>query len=340
MDNKLITNSKDNRLEIVRIMAIFLVIILHVTNRYLIKISDISGIDSIILICINCITRISVPLFFMISGIVNITKNYDSKKYFLRITRMIIILIIWTLIYYFMGDYKLINLYHAFFSFLKPHLWYMYALIGLYIATPFISKMIKNLDENEEKLFVKLWFVFSGVYYLFKVIMGLLEVDTSISHPIPLFNATYYFGYYIVGYLIYNNYNKVAKYNNKSMFLIIALCIIINTILTVLVSFKNNIYYQGFFGYSNILIIIPSILFLTIFLKNIKDKEYKIISYICPYIFGIYLSHILILDKLMEFVKITNTFYGCIIYVLITFLISYILAFLIKKIPYISKYIC
>ena len=340
MNNSKLINLKDNRIEIIRIIAIIFVILLHVTNRYLIKTININTFSNLFLIFINCITRISVPLFFMISGIVNIPKKFDKKKYFSRIFRMIIILIVWTIIYYFIGKYELTNLYHSIFSFLKPHLWYMYALIGLYIATPFISKMVKNLDETEQNLFIKLWLILSGIFYLFKVIIGLYGIDTNVTHPIPIFNATYYLGYYIIGYLIYNNYKKIEKYNSKLMILIIFISIVINTILTFLVSVNNNNYYQGFFGYSNILIIIPSIMFLIISLERIKDVEYKIINYICPYIFGIYLSHILILEYTMKIIKMPNLFLGCIVYAIITFAVSYALTYLIKKIPYINKYIC
>lgn len=329
-------NKKDNRIEIIRIISIFLVIILHVTNRFLLNSFN---ANKIILIFINSITRISVPLFFMISGIVNIPKKFDKIKYLKRIFRMIIILIIWTLVYYFINNYKITSLIHAIFSYLKPHLWYMYALIGLYIVTPFISKMLDNLDNYEEKLFTKLWLIFSGIYYILKVILELFNIDTTITHPIPIFNATYYLGYYITGYLIYKNKENI-KYNKILLCIIAISCIIINGILTSIISMNNNSYYQGFFGYSNILIIMPSIILLYLFLDKIKDKDYKSIKYICPYIFGIYLIHILILDKLIKYLSISNTIIGCIIYTILSFIISYIIIFIIKKTPYINKYIC
>ncbi len=81
-------------------------------------------------------------------------------------------------------------------------------------------------------------------------------------------------------------------------------------------------------------------MFLIISLERIKDVEYKIINYICPYIFGIYLSHILILEYTMKIIKMPNLFLGCIVYAIITFAVSYALTYLIKKIPYINKYIC
>ena len=333
-------SKKDNRIELMRIIAMVLVIVLHVSNRYLLKMTDVNTVDNFFLVFINCITRVSVPLFFMISGIVNISKNYDRKKYFSRIFRMIVILIVWTLVYYFTGNYKPINLLHSLFSFLRPHLWYMYALIGLCIATPFISKMVKNLTKEEEKLFIILWIIISGFYYLFKVIVGLFGVNTDITHPVPIFGAAYYLGYYIVGYIIYNNYEKITKNKQSLLIFIAVLCVVINTMLTYVISLKNNTYYQGFFGYSNLLIMIPSLVVLILCLTGFKDKDYKIVKYVCPYAFGIYLSHVLVLDYFIKAIKFSNVFVGCICLSIISFVISYILIFIIKKIPYINKYIC
>ena len=65
---------KDNRIELIRILAITLVVLLHITNRYLLKYSTLSGSTFIVLAFINSLTRVSVPLFFMISGIVIMIK--------------------------------------------------------------------------------------------------------------------------------------------------------------------------------------------------------------------------------------------------------------------------
>ena len=117
----MLETKKDNRIEVIRVVAMFLVILLHVVNRYLFKCSDFHSINYYALVFLNSITRISVPLFFMISGIVNIPKQFNKKKYVSRIIRMITVLIVWTLVYYFVGNYKVSNLLHSMYSFLKPH---------------------------------------------------------------------------------------------------------------------------------------------------------------------------------------------------------------------------
>lgn len=330
---------KDNRIELIRILAITLVVLLHITNRYLLKYSTLSGSTFIVLTFINSLTRVSVPLFFMISGIVNIPKEYDKKKHIDKVFRMIIILIVWTLVYYFLDNDKVTDLIHSFFSYIRPHLWYMYALIGLYIVNPFISKMVLNFNEKEEKLFVNLWLGLCGFYYLIRMILMQYGYNTEITHPIPLINAAYYFGYYVSGYLIYKNYKKFNK--NMSIFFVISiLCLTINALLTSFFSFRSGSYNQVFFGYSNILIMIPSIFVLLFHLNHYKDKEYKIINIICPYIFGMYLCHVKVLDGVIHCLKINNTCLSIFVTFILVYLISYTISFILKHIPYINKYLC
>ena len=333
---------RDNRLEIIRIIAILMVILSHIANRYLYSFSSVTSVSSIFLIFFNSILRISVPIFFMISGIVNIPKQFDKKKYFARVIRMIVILVLWTLIYYYLYDYKLVDLAQSMFSYFKNHLWYMYALIGLSIASPFISKMVLNFDEYEEKLFFFLWILFAGVYYLFKTLVaGQYNINTTVKHPIPIINAAYYLGYYVVGYLIYKNFDKIVLKINKLFLSIIALfSCLLNGTLTLYASMRKGSYFKEFYGYQNILIILPSIVFIIMCISLIKDKEYRCIKHICPYIFGIYLSHIIVLDQLFKYINISNIIIGCIVYTVLSFVISYIFVFIVKKIPYINKYIC
>ena len=53
---------KDNRLEVLRVISIFLVILIHVSSRYLRLYPNINDIPYFYLLSINIISRICVPL--------------------------------------------------------------------------------------------------------------------------------------------------------------------------------------------------------------------------------------------------------------------------------------
>ena len=53
----------------------------------------------------------------------------------------------------------------------KRHLWFMYAIIGIYIVLPFVQKMCKNLSKVEENLFMVLWAFFCRNCIFYKIII-------------------------------------------------------------------------------------------------------------------------------------------------------------------------
>ena len=123
-------------------------------------------------------------------------------------------------------------------------------------------------------------------------------------------------------------------------FVISILCLTINALLTSFFSFRSESYNQVLFGYSNILIMIPSIFVLLFHLNHYKDKEYKIINIICPYVFGMYLCHVKVLDGVIHCLKINNTCLSIFVTFILVYLISYTISFILKNIPYINKYLC
>ena len=54
-------------------------------------------------------SRFSVPLFFMISGALIVDKQFELKKYFSRIIRVIIVLVVFSTMYY-VVKYREINI--------------------------------------------------------------------------------------------------------------------------------------------------------------------------------------------------------------------------------------
>ena len=163
---------RNNSFDILRVISIVLVIIIHITNIYLIQDKNLSN-NYFISLFFNSFSRICVPLFFMISGALLIDEKFDMKKYFKRIMKFIFILIIWSLIYYYSNEeHEEFNkvLFNSLFNsrLTSRHLWFMYAIIGIYIALPFIQGMVKNMNRETEKLFIILWIIFCGseVIYL------------------------------------------------------------------------------------------------------------------------------------------------------------------------------
>lgn len=336
---------RDYSLDFLRVVACILVIVIHVANVYCRAYANIEQINYIGAVIFNAIARISVPVFFMISGALLIKDtNFDMKKYLKRIWRLVFALIVWNLIYFFFNRFYLGNtgnfmdaLIESFFEPTKRHLWFMYAIIGIYIVLPFIQSMCKNLSRKEEDLFMGLWVFFVGVVYILKL---LLKVD--VNYPIPIIQGTYYLGYFVLGRFLYKRVSEVKQPHkwNKYLITISTICFIITILFTCTNSFNQDKYYNLMLAYRSIFYMLASSsVFLLFTMNKDKFKENKLVASISGLSFGIYLIHPIFLNLITENIVITEqlSYLFIPVYTIIIFIASYISCIIIKKIPVLNR---
>ena len=113
------------------------------------------------LICTNFF-MICNPLFFMLSGKFNLNKEFNSledyKKYYKsKIITIFIPFFIVSIIIYFLNNYNNLSIIDFFEKFTSGSIegtyWFIYNLIGIIIITPFLSKMIKNMNLLDKKIY-------------------------------------------------------------------------------------------------------------------------------------------------------------------------------------------
>ena len=128
---------RNYKLDFLRTISMIMVVIIHIANYYCRAFDDIDKISYIGALIFNTISRISVPFFFMISGATLLSKKNDKSKNKERIIKKIIILIVITIIYFIWDKYymnKNINIISLLNKPERKLLWFMYAIIGIYIA--------------------------------------------------------------------------------------------------------------------------------------------------------------------------------------------------------------
>lgn len=326
---------RDYRLDLLRVISMIMVVIIHIANYYCRAFYDIDKISYLGALIFNTISRISVPFFFMISGVTLLNKEYDKRKNKDRIIKKVITLFVITIIYFIWDKYYM-NKDINFLSLLsKPErklLWFMYAIIGIYISLPFVKCMVDEMGKEEDKLFVILWLIFNGIF------KGL---NIGNTYLIPIISGTYYLGYFIIGYMITKHYDYIKKKKNNNLLLITAIIsFIIVVISTYFLSLNINKHFTYLLTYSNIIIMVASLSSYIYLYFNIKNKENKIISNLSNLSFGIYLFHGIILDYLMKLIPYKDIC-SCIgipiILIIIVFITSLIVS--IFKKTFISKYL-
>ena len=135
-------NKREYSFDILRVLAMIMVITIHVSNVYSRSFGIISNKSFIISLIFNTISRISVPIFLMISGALLLDREFNINKYLKRLLKFIILIIVWDIIYliweyYYLGiTYN--NLYRLLFTPYRAHLWFLYTILLLYAVQPLL----------------------------------------------------------------------------------------------------------------------------------------------------------------------------------------------------------
>lgn len=134
-------NSRINWIDNLRAVACLMVIMIHTTSFYVTHGFDVGRENWLFANVLNSASRVSVPLFFMISGFLFFGERRAGKKHFLRIALCIVFYGIIALLY--MHFFTSISAREAMENlFQKPiffHLWFFYALVIIYLLSPLVS---------------------------------------------------------------------------------------------------------------------------------------------------------------------------------------------------------
>lgn len=338
-------NQRIISLDILRVIACFLVCYCHIVSEsQYIYINSIDG-NWIFVTLTFIISKIAVPIFFMISGALMLKEEQDTgkmlKKTFLRI---IIPLFIFSALIYFKDNLSISvsNILEFFNQFLKGSIlipyWYLYSLIGIYIMTPFISTLVNNLDDKKYKQLIILGFVFTILLNTLKNLNIVINSGINIA-------LTAYFYYFILGHYIFHK----CKFDKKNIVVLNIISIIILIITTITIANGNIKELVNKIGDINLLIIF--ILSLSCFMsikyfvevRTLPTFVVKITEFVSPLTFGIYLIHSLFLGKLsfiFNFLIIhLNDSISVLIYSGVFFIIMCVPIYIMKKIPILKKLI-
>ncbi|WP_044879602.1 acyltransferase [Paenibacillus sp. IHBB 10380] len=352
---------KDKRvifIDILRILSIIAVIILHYTADLLIRTNDFNTSSWWISNIFNSISRFAVPVFFMISGsmILRVEVKSYRRFYIKKVLPLIISLVSWSLIYAIYTQYFILKssmgVYDFFVQFAYGlmydrnyvHLWFLYAIIAIYITVPLISRLVKACSEKDLRYFLLCWFLISVVY---RFISDIVFRTTSEYINIPITNIplfTGYLGYFILGYYLYN---YTISLRAKNLFYNLGvISFFVAPIATYFASFYSGILDEMFYNpYSLTTFFMATGIFVyfkekeTVISEKINYKIKKIISSVSKASFSIYLIHLLVEIMVSRKAEIDATLlqttFSLIFNVAVIFSISYITV----KVLNLNKYI-
>ncbi|MEG5696100.1 acyltransferase [Enterobacter quasihormaechei] len=138
--------SKINWIDNLRGIACLMVVMIHTTTWYVTNAHSISPVNWDVANILNSASRVSVPLFFMISGFLFFGERSAQPRHFIRIVSCLLFYSAISLIYIILctsinAERSLLNVLQ------KPvfyHLWFFFAIIVIYLVSPLIQ--VKNVS--------------------------------------------------------------------------------------------------------------------------------------------------------------------------------------------------
>lgn len=337
-------------MDLVRFVSIVWVIVIHVSASVIVHYSSHSLAWSIANLY-SAIARSSVPLFFMVSGalILDQSRIMPLKLFYQkRILKILVPLILWSIIYFCWQAFQthqsisMINMIKAILTDqITGHLWFMYAIFGLYLVAPILQVYVNTADSKNQLYFIVIWFVANSITMSIFIFFNI-----QIAIYFALVNG--WIGYFVAGRLFYKTDFSIFKkhYVNSLLFLLIILGIAISALGTVYFFVTTHKYNSFFYEGLAPNIIIMSFCWFILF-KNLNPclnfiaNKFPIINTILVHsrnlTFGIYFVHMLVKDILAD-LGFTVTSFNAIFSIpalsLVILCISALIIWIIRKIPF------
>lgn len=328
----------DSNMNLLRIVAIILVILLHsnATQLYKMLNGDASLGVSIVINTISVVTRIAVPLFILISGryvLASLDKMSIKEFYLKRVPRILYPMVFWSFIFFFISYIGLKGT--TILSYLKDfatgfahnmasiHLWYLFMLLGLYLVSPIIYGFIKSIDT---KKLVIVGIILTALGFGVEIIKNVTGINVWVFWWLE------FLGLYIMGYA-----TKDIKVRRKSILILFAVAIeiVASAVSCMLLASGNQLGIVFWWGLTPTTTATAILVYM--YFSNLNISENKITGQ-AKYTMGIYLFHPIIL-MLMAPVSTGVIILDVIVKLVVAYVLSLIIVMGLYKIKFMRKFV-
>jgi surface polysaccharide O-acyltransferase-like enzyme len=325
-----------------RVICVLAVITIHSLPYYLSSMDNLSKWHTAN--ALNSLSRFCVPVFIMISGLLWFADPAPAKIFYKkRAIRLFLPFLFWSFSsyvfykYYLKGstDYSVmfLDFYEKFRNAqIYAHFWYIYMLVGLCLIAPVFKTWINHVSEAEIRLYLVIWLI---VLFYQAPVLNNMRIQFDLK---GIYN---YSGYLVLGYYL-GNYNSIPAQKQKRVGMMLYFSAILFTIMvTYFISMKDKIFKETYCEYLSLNVALAATGIFLWFkqLQVTRPVLKKGIQSIAKHSYGIYLSHFIFIDLLMEirgpYYEHPIVYVPCIVTACLS--LSWITIYLLSKVPY-SKY--
>ncbi len=325
-------NTRSYNLDVLRIIATLMVIMIHVSGSFMIKMNDANFASFF-----GRISASAVPLFFMISGALFLEPNKDIsiKGLLSRILSILIVMFAWNFIYALMDNWNNMSMYEMVKDTWKGHFhfWFFEYLIGVYLLIP----VLKGLVEYKNGKFIKYYLI---VFILFGIIRTTLNAIPYYNDEIRIITDKFHVelcdfcGYFVAGYYVSKTRLKI---NNYLLILVFVSSIgLYYTIINVL-----NVKLIGVLAFTIFVFVEASTLFLLSknLITNVRNPH--LVTTISKATLGVYLIHPLFFEYIIpvSVFDYISVYYAFPLYFVVIVSMSFGSSLILNKIPYVNKWL-
>jgi len=328
------------RFDIIRIVAICMVLMIHITVLPVLFSADTRSAGFILSNIINGIGRAGVPMFLMLSGalLLDDSRKIDAKKFYRKsFFPIVVLLLVWLLFYACWRSFLLPAItgqpvenghflkYVLTLTGLYPHLWYLFALVGIYLAVPVLRLFVKKENRN----YILGIIILSLIARFGTQTLGVFTRNSEIKigdfmTKFHLEYATGFFPYLLMGWYI-NSFPP--KKEHRTLIYLAGAAALIGSILSVQVFIREI---PDIFDYVMEAFTLPAAVYgiavFTLICDLVKDKktESKLVAELSQSSFGVYILHVVVLDLLTwKLFPLYGYTMNPVFYLLVLFVLTY-----------------
>lgn len=276
---------RDSNMELLRIIAMILVMIVHANFRALpipsTEECNIESTSSLLRFFTESFSIICVNLFILLSGWYGI--KFKINRFIEFIFQVLFFSVICCTIYYIINpfDTNIISIIADILLLKQWNYWFVKAYLGLYIFAPILNAFIENVNQKQFKLFLI-------VFYTFQTIYGWISPNAAMYFESG-YSAISFMGLYLLSRYIRLYPIKLWNMTKNYDILIYGSIVLFTTFTTFILQKYDLPGVDRFFIYTSPFVILSAIHFMLYFSKIYFVNKY--INWVASSCFGIYLLH-------------------------------------------------
>lgn len=329
-----------------RVVASIFVVLVHTSSARVVQYAELVDSEWLSALYVDAFSRFPVPLFIMISGILILRPNRDiplKEFYKKRLSRILIPLLFWTAFSFFWANWYYGDSVDVEFvvSSLKgalnnSHYYYLYVILGLYLIAPFLIFFLKKSK---------------GGFALLTIAVMALSINGKIFEFLPFNAFTFIFSFLM--YFMLGRYLGVLLIKpwmallGLVAYILVSLLMVLGTQEQYLELSQNDYLLEYYLNYQHFYVFIQSIavfVFLRYILESLSDDStvIRLLSYVAPATFGVYLMHVPLLDFIRDVfntLNLSNVLSDIFFESIVAYLVTLVIVLFILRIKYLRRLI-